>query len=150
MARKNILTDDLLEVLPANDEIKRGVGRHHQAEKLTGRKRQDQSEFMSKHNPMLGKVSPNRGKAMPNIAEKITGIKRTAETRRKISDTRKRLGLGNSWSGVERPEHSLAMRDPKRNKGAETMRESRTCPHCNKVANVPNYKRWHGDNCKHK
>ena len=25
-----------------------------------------------------------------------------------------------------------------------------TCPHCGKSANGPNYKRWHGDNCKMK
>jgi rRNA maturation protein Nop10 len=146
-----VFDDSVLDALPANDKINKGVGNARQAEKIQGRKRKDQSARMSgDNNIMSGKVSPNRGKAMPQISEKITGIKRSEETKKQIGATRKAKGLTNTWSGVKRPEQSEIMKDPARNKGAQTMRETMTCPHCGKTANVPNYKRWHGDNCKAK
>ena len=85
-----------------------------------------------------------------STSEKITGIKRSEETKKQIGTTRKAKGLTNTWTGVERPEQSELMKDPSRNKGAEYMREVMTCPHCGRTANGPNYKRWHGDNCKAK
>lgn len=136
--------DSMLDQMFSDDKAVR------QGSKLVGRKRQDHSEFMTKNNPMAGLVSPNRGKAMPEITQKNTGLKRSEKTKQKISETRLRLGLGNTWTGKIRPEQSEAMRDPHRNKGAETMRLTETCPYCGKVANIPNYTRWHGDNCKHK
>jgi hypothetical protein len=143
------LFDDL--VLPSDTEIRKQTGNARQAEKLTGRKRADQSARMSgEKNSMAGKVHPNKGKAMPQISEKITGIKRSEETKKQIGATRKAKGLTNTWTGVDRPEQSELMKDPSRNKGAEYMREVMTCPHCGKTANGPNYKRWHGDNCKAK
>lgn len=147
----DVFDDSVLEALPTNDKINKGVGNARQAEKIQGRKRKDQSARMSgDNNIMAGKASPNRGKAMPQIAEKITGIKRSEETKKQIGATRKAKGLTNTWTGVERPEQSELMKDPSRNKGAEYMREVMTCPHCGKTANGPNYKRWHGDNCKMK
>lgn len=147
----DVFDDSVLEALPTNDKINKGVGNARQAEKIQGRKRKDQSVRMSgDNNIMFGKVSPNRGKEMPQISEKIKGIKRSEETKKQIGATRKAKGLTNSWTGVERPEQSELMKDPSRNKGAEYMREVMTCPHCGKTANGPNYKRWHGDNCKMK
>jgi len=35
-------------------------------------------------------------------------------------------------------------------KGLEASGIKRECPHCNKSIDGRNYKRWHGDNCKHK
>jgi hypothetical protein len=145
-----VFDDGILEALPTNDKINKGVGNARQAEKLTGRKRADQSARMSgDNNIMAGKVSPNRGKAMPQISEKIKGKAKPGGFGEKISKARK--GVPNLKAlGVARPDHSETMKDPSRNKGAEYMRETRTCPHCGKTANGPNYKRWHGDNCKHK
>lgn len=117
---------------------------------LKGRKRPEQSEQMKENNPMKGKVSPNKGKQMPQISEKLKGKKKPEGFGEKISKARKELKLSNAWAGKERPEQSQLMKDPLRNKGAQTMRETMTCPHCNTTANIPNYKRWHGDNCKHK
>jgi hypothetical protein len=118
----------------------------NQVAALTGRKRPDQSEFMTAHNPMSGKEHPNKGKAVPQIGR--PGVKKPEGFGEKVSKTRKEKGFKKQWLGVERPDHSKAMKDPTRNKGAQTMRETMTCPHCGKTANVPNYKRWHGDNCK--
>jgi hypothetical protein len=129
-----------------------GKARPEHSKKLKGRKNSEQSERMSgENNPMYGKVSPNRGKEMPQISAKNKGkSKHTDESKAKIGATRKAKGLTNTWAGVDRPEQSEIMRDPSRNKGAEYMRETMTCPHCGKSANGPNYKRWHGDNCKMK
>lgn len=139
------LTDNQLSDI----ENRYGKARPEHSAKLKGRKNPKQSAKMSgEGNPMAGKVSPNRGKTMPQIAEKITGIKRSEETKKQIGATRKAKGLTNTWTGVGRPEQSELMKDPSRNKGAEYMREVMTCPHCGKTANGPNYKRWHGDNCK--
>ena len=142
------LFDDL--VLPSDTEIRKQTGNAQQAKKLAGRKRADQSARMSgEKNSMAGKVHPNKGKAMPQISEKIKGKAKPDGFGEKISKARK--GVPNLKAlGVARPDHSETMKDPSRNKGAQTMRETMTCPHCGKTANVPNYKRWHGDNCKMK
>ena len=116
---------------------------------LKGKKRPDQSAKMKENNPMKGKVSPNKGKSMPQISEKVKGKKKPEGHGKNVSEARKKLNLSNTWAGKERPEQSELMKDPTRNKGAQTMRETLKCPHCGKVANIPNYKRWHGDNCKH-
>ena len=151
MPSKKKSIDDILSGLdlPTDSEVAHETKHRKQAEKLTGRKQPKQSARMSGNkNPMAGKVSPNRGKSMPQIAKKITGIKRSEETKKQIGATRKAKGLTNTWTGVDRPEQSKLMKDPSRNKGAEYMREVMTCPHCGKTANGPNFKRWHGDNCK--
>lgn len=136
-------------VLIANGRNK-GKKRPEHSEKLKGRVNPETSKRMKENNPMKGKVSPNRGKSMPQISEKVKGKKKPEGFGEKISKARKELNLSNAWAGKERPEQSDIMKDPSRNKGAEYMRELHTCPHCGKTANGPNYKRWHGDNCKHK
>jgi hypothetical protein len=148
----NTELDELLAVidLPSDSDLRKQTGNARQAEKIQGRKRKDQSARMSGHNNiMAGKTSPNRGKEMPQISEKIRGKSKPNGFGEKISKAR--TGVPNLKAlGKERPEHSKTMKDPSRNKGAEYMRETITCPHCGKSANGPNYKRWHGDNCKHK
>jgi hypothetical protein len=147
MAKKliNIDIDDFLDNHASADR------RLKQASGIIGRKRPDQSQRMAgDNNVMAGKVSPNRGKTMPAISEKVKGQKRSEETKKKIGETRKAKGLTNSWVGQKRPDQSQLMSDPKRNKGAASMKEMHTCPHCGKTTNLPNYTRWHGDNCKHK
>lgn len=124
------------------------LGNARQAKKLTGRQRPDQSSRMSgSGNSMAGKAHPNKGKSLPQIGR--PGQSKPDGFGEKISKARK--GVPNLKAlGVARPAHSETMKDPSRNKGAEYMREAITCPHCGKTANGPNYKRWHGDNCKMK
>jgi hypothetical protein len=138
------LTDNQLSDI----ESRYGKERPEHSEKLKGRSRKDQSKRMSgDNNIMAGKVSPNRGKEMPQISAKIKGKAKPEGFGEKISKARK--GVPNLKAlGVARPDHSETMKDPSRNKGAAYMRETITCPHCGKSANGPNYKRWHGDNCK--
>lgn len=116
---------------------------------LKGRKRPEHSEQMKENNPMKGKISPNKGKQMPQISGKLKGKKKPEGFGEKVSKARKGVPNLNAL-GVARPDHSKTMKDPARNKGAQTMRQTMTCSHCGKTANVPNYKRWHGDNCKRK
>jgi hypothetical protein len=134
--------------LPSDHEVRKHTGNVKQAEKIRGRKRDDQSARMSgAGNSMAGKEHPNKGKSLPQIGR--PGVAKPEGFGEKISKARK--GVPNLKAlGVERPDHSEAMKDPTRNKGAQTMRQTMTCPHCGKTANVPNYKRWHGDNCKMK
>ena len=122
--------------------------RENHCKKLSGRARPDQSARMSgEKNSMAGKEHPNKGKSLPQIGR--PGVAKPKGFGEKVSKARK--GVPNLKAlGVERPDHSEAMKDPTRNNGAQTMRETLTCPHCGKTANVPNYKRWHGDNCKAK
>ena len=119
------------------------------SEKLSGRERPDQSARMSgNNNIMAGKVSPNRGKAMPQIGR--PGVAKPEGFGDKVSKTRKELGLGNTWGGKKRPEHSLLMKS-KPNKGLEKTRQPWTWEHCGKEGvGSSNYVRWHGDNCKQK
>lgn len=144
--------DNLLDnlTLPSDDDIKHETRNKKQATTIRGRKRTDQSARMSgDNNPMAGKISPNRGKAMPQISKKIKGKAKPDGFGEKISKARK--GKPNLKAlGAPRPNHSKTMKDPSRNKGAQFMRETLTCPHCGKTSNGPNYKRWHGDNCKMK
>ena len=152
MTNKKKSIDDILDSinLPSDEEVKHETKHKKQAESIRGKSRNDQSARMSgDNNIMAGKVSPNRGKAMPQISEKIKGKAKPDGFGEKISKARK--GVPNLKAlGVARPDHSETMKDPSRNKGAEYMRETITCPHCGKSANGPNYKRWHGDNCKMK
>lgn len=156
MATKKSFNSDLDKLLagldlPTDEQINKETGNKKQAEKLKGRKRKDQSSRMSgSGNSMAGKEHPNKGKKIPKISEKIKGKAKPAGFGEKVSKARKALGLTNIWKGQKRADHSEAMKDPTRNKGAQTMRETKTCPHCGKTANIPNYKRWHGDNCKMK
>lgn len=142
--------EELERLLPSDADLKDETRRKKQALTITGRKRKDQSERMAgDKNIMSGKASPNRGKDMPQISSKIKGKKKPEGHGAKVSAAKK--GVPNLKAlGVARPDHSKAMKDPERNKGADYMRETMTCPHCGKTANGPNYKRWHGDNCKMK
>jgi hypothetical protein len=140
-----------LDTLLAGIELPtdRQVSYDTQAEKIRGRKKPNHSKLMTEQNPMQGKVSPNRGKEMPQISKKVKGKKKPEGFGEKISRARK--GKPNiKAQGVTRPDHSNLMKDPTHNKGAAYMKETFKCPHCGKTANGPNYKRWHGDNCKMK
>jgi hypothetical protein len=114
---------------------------------LTGRSRPEQSKRMQGNkNPMAGKEHPNKGRSLPQIGR--PGVAKPEGFGEGVSKRKK--GVPNTKAqGVARPDHSDTMKDPLKNKGAEYMRETISCPHCGKVANGPNIKRWHGDNCKH-
>lgn len=58
--------------------------------------------------------------------------------------------LGGKVTGRKNVEsgHLARVRDPHKAMLASLKRI--TCEHCGKDANTGNYKRWHGDNCKHK
>lgn len=145
LSKKNHISDN---VLIANGRNK-GRKRPEHSEKLTGKSRPEQSEFMVDNNPMKGKASPNRGKEMPQISEKTKGKKKPEGFGELISKRRKELGLGNTMGGKKRPEHSERMKT--NNPGLEKTRQPWTCEHCGKEGvGSSNYVRWHGDNCKHK
>ncbi len=146
MTKKIINVDDVDDYLANYASKDRNI---KQATAIRGRQRQDQSDFMHKNNPMQGQVSPNRGKSMPHIGEKTRGKKKPEGFGERVSASKKGKPVP-KLQGRLRPDHSQAMKDPARNKGAIAMSELHTCPHCGKIANLPNYKRWHGDNCKHR
>lgn len=119
----------------------------NQVAALKGRKRPDHSEFMKTANPMQGKEHPNKGKLMPKTSDKLKGKAKPEGFGQLISNIKKGKPLP-SMQGRKRPEQHYIMKDPKRNRGADSMKQGIICPHCSKEANGPNYHRWHGNNCK--
>jgi len=143
LSKKSHISDN---VLIANGRNK-GKKRPAHSEKLLGRERPEHSQKISgENNPMYGKISPNKGKEMLQISEKLKGKKKPAGFGEKISKARK--GKIGTWAGKKRPTQSERMKT--NNPGLEKTHIQRPCEHCGKMVNAPNYKRWHGDNCKHK
>ena len=71
----------------------------------------------------------------------------TDETRKKLSIANKgRPGLQGEKNGFFGKQHSLEQRQKKREEKLNTTRQQ--CPHCSKLVDPMNYKRWHGDRCK--
>jgi hypothetical protein len=135
-----------------------------------------QSERMSKtNNPFYGKTHTEetkqkmsalkKGKTYEEIFGKeyavemrdkrkneTTGKKRSLETKEKISQNKlgkkrdpelmKAIGLKNR--GKLRDAETVEKMRLKREAGKQT------CKHCSKTCILTNYKRWHGENCKHK
>jgi len=143
--------EEINELLQNNRDQKfrkRTDGQLFQGSQLKGRARPEHSELMKTNNPMLGKEHPNKGKSIPQIGR--PGVAKPEGFGKKVSKTRKEKGFKKQWLGKKRPDHSEIMKDPERNKGAQAMNELLTCIHCGKISNLPNYKRWHDDNCKYK
>lgn len=78
-----------------------------------------------------GKISPNKNKQSPN-----KGIPISEETKAKISLSNK----GKIHSSESKMKHSTTMK----------LAPRLTCPHCNKIGDVSNMKRWHFDKCSSK
>ena len=73
-------------------------------------------------------------RAGATLREQNMGKQRRTELNREVMATEK-------WKKA----HGAAMQD-RWNKEENLS----TCPHCGKIVDNANYKRWHGDNCKHK
>lgn len=120
--------------------------------------------------------SANRGRKHPirsdeyrkKLSASLTGRKHTESHRRKISEgkkgsipwnkgrtgvyseeTRSRIGVK---KGTPPPNKGKKMtpEQNKRNSDAQRNRKKVQCPYCNKIIDACNFKRWHGDKCKHK
>jgi len=139
--------NELLEQTRDQKFRKRTDGQLGQAQHLQGRQRPEHSALMKTNNPMANKQHPNRGKKMPQIGR--PGVPKPQGFGDRISAQRQGKPIP-QLQGRSRPDQSQIMRDPARNPGAQAMRETRICPYCGKTANLPNYGRWHGDNCKSK
>ncbi len=111
MAKKNILTPELIDLLPTNDQIKKGIGNAKQAEKISGRKRPDQSARMSGDgNSMAGKEHPNKGKSMPQISKMIKGKAKPEGHGAKVSAAKKGVPIP-KLQGRKKPEHSRRLKE---------------------------------------
>jgi hypothetical protein len=66
----------------------------------------------------------------------------TAEIRAKFSNSK----LGNTYSKgyIHSDEHNKRIGLSNKNK----QRTKKQCPHCDKLTDLSNYSRWHGNNCK--
>ena len=72
----------------------------------------------------------------------------TDETRKKLSIANKgRPGLIGEKNGFFGKHHSLEQRQKKREEKLNSTRQQ--CPYCSKLVDPMNFKRWHGDRCKH-
>lgn len=120
-------------------------------------------------NPMFGKMHSDitklkmSAKAATRIVSDITrqkmsdahlgennimfGKTHTEDTRKKISTANKGIGLGennNFYGKVHSKETKERLSD------ARKSLPKLECIHCKKLADAPNHKRWHGDNCRFK
>lgn len=98
-----------------------------------------------------GKESPLYGRKRPEFSKMLTGKKRPEQSKimkgRYVGELNPRYGKPGTFSGKKHSEESLTkMRKPT---GPHTTpRELLTCPHCQKIADSSNAKRWHFNNCK--
>jgi hypothetical protein len=98
-----------------------------------------QSRLGKKDSPEVKLIKSTAGKNKPPV---------TDETRKKLSIANKgRLGLTGEKNGFFGKHHSPEQRQKKREEKLNSTRQQ--CPHCSKLVDPMNYKRWHGDRCKH-
>ena len=69
-------------------------------------------------------------------SEAARGRKHTEEAKRNMSEALKGRKFSKDWK------YKLSE--------AAQNRQKTPCPHCGKVVDPANMKRWHGDNCKHR
>ena len=129
--------------------------------KITGRRYQYLREQLSLANKE--RPGPNRGKVMSKeqkqkISQTLKGVKRkprtkehsaklgqytrTDEHRKSISEMRK------AQTGLHKRSEETKSKMSAWQKGVPKPKVA--CEHCGKEASLMNYKRWHGDNCKHR
>lgn len=107
--------------------------------------------------------SPEAKEKMREISRMVGKRPKSEEHKRKISESNKgRKGLsgenspnfGKKWSEEKKKEMSKLLTGRKQSKDTVEKRKqtmlanSKMCEYCDKVVNVTNYKRWHGNNCK--
>jgi hypothetical protein len=98
-----------------------------------------QSRLGKKDSPEVKLIKSTAGKNKPPV---------TDETRKKLSIANKgRPGLTGEKNGFFGKHHSPEQRQKKREEKLNSTRQQ--CPHCSKLVDPMNYKRWHGDRCKH-
>ena len=98
-----------------------------------------------------GKDSPLYGKKRPEFSKMLTGRKRPDHAElmkvRMLGNQNPRFGKPGTFAGKTHSKEALAkMRQPT---GPHTkQRELLACPHCRKLTDSSNAKRWHFNNCK--
>jgi len=85
------------------------------------------------NNPFFGKHHTNETKE--NIRKSKTGKSLSEEHKNNIKNTHL------DYKGKNHPNFGKKLKDHKIRK---------TCPYCNRVITLGNYKRWHGEKCKYK
>ena len=88
-----------------------------------------------------GKKSTNKGQSRPHLsalnAKKIGSLNPMFGKTWQLAPCYGRTGDKHPMFGKKNP------------KASEVAKITTSCPHCNKIGNVSNMKRWHFDNCKH-
>lgn len=141
---KNILTDDLIKVLPTNQNIKRGVNNIEQASNPQWKQKQKQGIKKKtktkewKDNQLKG-ARTIRANGTWNINVRKGAQKREDENTFDRKALNKKVIASKKWRDAVKQ----GMKD-RWNKPENLTK----CPHCGKLCDNANYKRWHGDNCK--
>lgn len=145
---KSIFTDEVLSVLPKNNAIKKGVANlvnatdpeWKKAQQIGIKKTSQSDEWKANQLEGTRTKRANNVNWQKNVVagatkrEQNMGKERRTELNRTIMASEK-------WKNA----HAESMKDRWTNEENLT-----TCPHCGKKVDNANYKRWHGDNCKHK
>jgi len=87
-------------------------------------------------------------------------IKHSEKTKKKMSESRKgrtlteehRRKMSKSKKGEKHPFYGKSHSEETRRKMCEAakIKPKSECPHCGKITDIANIKRWHGDKCKHR
>jgi hypothetical protein len=100
-----------------------------------------------------GQAEPwNKGKSDCYSQETIQKLSTAALGRKHTSDTKTKISLNNynrgrkgNWQNAIKPDHYLRLKDLFK---GQHLGGDLECPHCRKVMNIGNAKRWHFDKCK--
>jgi hypothetical protein len=100
-----------------------------------------------------GQAEPwNKGKSdcysqetIQKMSKAGMGRKDTLETKLKKSSNNANKGKKGNWQKAIKPDHYLRLKDLFK---GQHLGSDLECPHCRKVMNIGNAKRWHFDKCK--
>lgn len=117
--------------------------------------------LFGEHNPFYGKTHSEEHKANQKQRRKNVSYdelygERASEIRKKQSEAK--LGDNNNFYGKKHSAEAVSkIKEAAKNRSADyykkigailTSQPKLTCPHCGKIADARNAKRWHFDNCK--
>jgi hypothetical protein len=141
---KKIFTEDILNILPKNNNIKRGVNNAIQADNPEWKEKQKKG-IVKKTNTKEWKDKQLNGTRTIRANGSWTENVKKGAIKREQENTFDRKGLNKKIRESKKWKNAVKKGIKDRWKKPENLTE---CPHCNKLCDNANYKRWHGDNCK--
>lgn len=144
MKPKNILTDELIKVLPSNENIKRGVNNIKQASNPEWQKKQKEG-IKKKVQTQEWKINQLHGTRTIRANGTWKENVKKGALKREQENTFDRKALNKQLSKTKKWQDSIKKGMKERWNKPKNLT---TCQHCGKTYDNANFKKWHGDNCK--